>query len=266
MNANKVKAAMKTGQMAYGAAFSYPSLQDVELVGNLGYDFIWIEGEHGAFSLPDIEEMCIVADGVGLSAVARVPDFEPSTVLGYLDRGVMGIIAPHICTKADAEALVRACYYHPKGLRGVGPGRAYSFASRFEDSSAYMAWMNDQVLSVALIEDEKGIENLSDILTADGLDAVALGPADLAQSMGEPGRPGHARVAAALEKAKARIDASDKPRDRDFMAFTSVRGLLVAAALDGLASMKETKGASVDPVKASLAAAGHSDADFYRGR
>ena len=266
MNANKVKAAMKTGQMAYGAAFSYPSLQDVELVGNLGYDFIWIEGEHGAFSLPDIEEMCIVADGAGLSAVARVPDFEPSTVLGYLDRGVMGIIAPHICTKADAEALVRACYYHPKGLRGVGPGRAYSFASRFEDSSAYMAWMNDHVLSVALVEDEEGIENLPDILTADGLDAVALGPADLAQSMGEPGRPGHARVAAALEKAKARIDASDKPRDRDFMAFTSVRGLLVAAARDGLASMKETKGASVDPVKASLAAAGHSDADFYRGR
>jgi len=129
-----------------------------------------------------------------------------------------------------------------------------------------MAWMNDQVLSVALVEDEEGIENLPDIVTVEGLDSVALGPADLAQSMGEPGRPGNARVAATLERAKAQIDAADKPRDRDFMAFTSFRALLVAAGRDGLERMKETGGASVDPVKASLAAAGKSDADFYRGR
>ena len=256
MNANKVKAAMKTGQMAYGVGFAYPSLQEVELMGNVGFDFIWIEGEHGAFSLADIEEMCIVADGVGLSAVARVPDASPSTILGYLDRGVMGIIAPHICTKADAEALVRACYYHPEGLRGVGPGRTYSFSSQFEDQSAYMAWMNEQVLSVALIEDEEALDSLPDILTVEGLDTVALGPADLAQSMGEPGRPDHPRVAGALRKAKAQIDASGKPRDRDFMAFTVLKGLMVAAGRDALGGMKESKGASVDPVKGALGAAG----------
>ena len=252
---NKVKAAMKSGEMAYGVAFSYPSLQEVETVSGLGFDFIWIEGEHGAFSLSDVEEMCIVANGAGMSVVARIPNIEPSTILGYLDRGVMGIIAPHICTKADAEALVQACYYAPIGMRGVGPGRAYSFASGFDDSTAFMSWMNEQVLSVALIEDEEGIENLPDIATAKGLDAVALGPVDLAQSLGHPGNPAHPKVAEALEKAWSQIDASDKPRDRDFMAFTSIRAMLVAAGQDTLAKMTDTRGGSVDPVKLVLKAA-----------
>lgn len=255
MNDNTVRAALTNGTVAYGVAFSYPSIFEVETIGNLGYDFIWIEGEHGAFSLADVEQMCIVAGGFGMSAVARIPNIQPSTVLGYLDRGVMGIIAPHICNRADAESLVRSCYYAPKGMRGVGPGRAYTFASGFDDAAAYMQWMNEQVVSVALVEDEEGIDNLPEILTVEGLDAVALGPVDLAQSMGCPGNPAHPKVAAALQKAKDLIDASDKARDRDFFGFTSIKRLMEAAGKTALEEMRETKGASVDPLKIVLKAA-----------
>jgi len=252
MKANKVKAAMKSGEMTYGVSFSYSSLHAVELVGNLGFDFIWIDGEHGGFSLSDIEEMCIVADGVGLTTIARVPDIQPSTILGYLDRGVSGIIGPHICTEADAEALVAACYYAPKGIRGADPGRVAGHTTSAEDFPVYMARANEEVLSCALVEDEEGLENLPGILAVEGLDSVALGPLDLSQSMGEPGRPWHPRVAEAIKKAVAQIDASDKPRDRDFFAFTSLSRLLVAGAQEFLAKARETKGANVDPAARAL--------------
>ena len=248
MKSNNIKAAMNTGQMAYGVAFSYPSLQAVEIVGNLGFDFIWIDGEHGGFALTDIEEMCIVAEGVGLSTMARVPNIQPSTILGYLDRGVMSIMGPHICTKADAEALVTACYYAPKGIRGADPGRVLGYTTPPDEFPAYLSKANDEVLSCALVEDKEGLDNLPDILTVEGLDSVALGPLDLSQSMGEPGRPGHPRVAAAIRKAVAQIDASDKPRDRDFFAFASLSRLLVAGAQDFLTQARETRGSNVDPV------------------
>ncbi len=90
MKLNKLKAKIKAGEPVWGVLFAFKSLQLVELSAKLGFDYVFIEGEHGALSLSDIEEICIVADALGLSTVARVPRLDPATILGYLDRGGYG--------------------------------------------------------------------------------------------------------------------------------------------------------------------------------
>ena len=108
---NKVKAKLLAGEKVFGVGFTFPLLQAVEIVGDAGFDFIHIEGEHGVWSLKDIEETCMVANALGLTVHARVPNIHPSTILRFLDRGVQGIMGPHIRSQADTEALVAACRF-----------------------------------------------------------------------------------------------------------------------------------------------------------
>ena len=85
-----------------------------------GFDFIHLDGEHGLFSPESIDEMCRVADGFGLTVTARVPDIRASTINQFLDRGVMGVMGPHVETAEEAQALVDACRYVPDGQRSWG--------------------------------------------------------------------------------------------------------------------------------------------------
>ena len=178
MKTNKVKEKMRSGDKAHGFGIQFPSLQIVELMGDLEFDYVFIEGEHGAFSPTDIEQICIVADHMGLTPLARVPNIQPSTILGFLDRGVMGITGPHIKTKADAEILVKSCKFAPEGSRSYYPNRVAKYSVP-EDIPAYMAHANAEVLVCALVEDEKGLANLSEILRVDGMDMVVIGFMDL---------------------------------------------------------------------------------------
>jgi 4-hydroxy-2-oxoheptanedioate aldolase len=215
MRINKLKAKVKRGEKAWGVAFKFKSLSMVELAAQLGFDYIFLEGEHGALSLQDIEEMCIVADALGLGTVARVPNLDRDTILQFLDRGVMGIRGPHIATREAAEALVSACKFAPQGIRSFSTGRAAEY-SKPDDILAYMARANEEVMTIALIEDEEGLHNLPEILEVEGLDVVAIGPYDLAQSMGEPS-PARPRVADAIKRGVEQIRASGRIRERDWM-------------------------------------------------
>jgi 2-keto-3-deoxy-L-rhamnonate aldolase RhmA len=85
-------------------------------------DFIFIDGEHGPFGLDQFEDLCRTAERHNSTTIARVPDIGSSTILRYLDRGIMGILGPHIATEADARRLVRACYFGPLGERSTIKG------------------------------------------------------------------------------------------------------------------------------------------------
>ena len=238
MRTNKVKAKIKAGEKVCGVGFTFPSLQAVEIVGNLGFDFIFIQGEHGAFTLTDIEQMCIVADAMGLTVHARVPNIHPSTILRFLDRGVMGITGPHIATREDAEALVRACRFAPQGLRSFYPSRPADY-SLPTGVPAYMAQTNEEIWVTALLEDREAVEeNLPEILSVEGLDSVAIGHVDLSQSMGEPGNWEHPRVAKAMEKAWEQIIAAGKAPGRGLMTMTSITELIKTGARDFLGKAK----------------------------
>src|ERR1700755_3655817 len=95
---NRIKAAMRAGRKAYGYTLSFPSPWVIDILGQLDFDFVFIDGEHGPFDLVQLEDLCRTAERYNLTTIARVPDIGSSTILRYLDRGIMGILGPHIAT------------------------------------------------------------------------------------------------------------------------------------------------------------------------
>ena len=112
---NRIKAAMRAGRKACGYGLTFPSPWVIDILGKLDFDYVFIDGEHGPFDLERLEDLCRTAERYNLTTFARVPDIGSSTILRYLDRGIMGILGPHIATEADARQLVRACYFGPLG-------------------------------------------------------------------------------------------------------------------------------------------------------
>src|ERR1700756_4061813 len=134
---NRVKAAMRAGRKAYGYNLSFPSPWVIDILGKLDFDFVFIDGEHGPFGLDQLEDLCRTAERHNLTTIARVPDIGSSTILRYLDRGIMGILGPHIGTEADARQLVRACYFGPLGERSFGANRGTDYNAGIPDKAAY---------------------------------------------------------------------------------------------------------------------------------
>src|SRR6476469_3973571 len=92
---NRIKAALRAGHKAYGYNLSFPFPWVIDILGKLDFDFIFIDGEHGPFGLDQLEDLCRTADRHNVPTIARVPDIGSSTILRYLDRGIMGILGPH---------------------------------------------------------------------------------------------------------------------------------------------------------------------------
>src|SRR3954470_14440834 len=120
---NRIQAAMRAGRKAFGYNLSFPSPWVIDILGKIDFDFVFIDGEHRPFGLDQLEDLCRTAERHRLTPVARVPDIGSSTILRYLDRGIMGIVGPHIATEADARQLARACYFGPLGERSFGANR-----------------------------------------------------------------------------------------------------------------------------------------------
>ncbi len=235
---NRYKQKLLNGEKVFGVSFPFPSIHALEIVATQGLDFIFIEGEHGCFSARDVEEMCIAANALGLTVHARVPNILPSTILQFLDRGVQGILGPHIRTRQDAEMLVAACRYAPEGNRSFFWSRVADYGVP-DDVPAYMAAVNREMWVSALLEDREAVEeNLDGILSVPGLDAVSIGQVDLSQALGHPGDWKHPEVAGAIDRAWEKISAASKGTARGLAHTASVSFMLRGATRDFVARAK----------------------------
>lgn len=195
-------------------------------MGRLDFDFVFIDGEHGPFSLDQREDLCRTAERYNLTTIARVPDTGSSSILHYLDRGIMGILGPHIATEADARPLVRVCYFGPEGERSFGAKRGTDYNAATPDKAAYYREANEQMLACALLEDAAVLNNLDAILAVPGIDLYSIGPNDFAQSLGYPGQPDHPEVAKAMQDITRRIHAAGRMMQADVMRGAWVSDML----------------------------------------
>lgn len=147
MRTNTTKVKLAKGEVVFGAIINRHAPDQVELFGAIGYDFVMIDCEHGPMSLDEVEHMVRAAEAFGITPVTRIPNHENSTILRYLDRGVQGIIVPHVNTREAAEAVARAARYWPDGHRGMAGGRAHDYGvgvSRDESTR----WINAELLVI----------------------------------------------------------------------------------------------------------------------
>ena len=186
MRTNTTKAKLAEGKVVYGAIVSRFAPDVVEIFGAINFDFVMIDCEHGPMNLDQVEHMVRAAESFGITPISRIPNHEESTILRFLDRGVQGVIVPHINTREDAESVAQSARYYPDGRRGMaGSGRAHDYGMGGADSTG---WVNSQVLVIPMCEETEAVGNLDDILSVPGVDIVHVAASDLGQSMGNPGR------------------------------------------------------------------------------
>lgn len=148
-----------------------------ELVVRQGFDVAVIDMQHGLQNLSDVAGM-VQAVQPHAMAMVRVPWNDAATLMKVLDMGAEGVIVPLVNTAADAQMIVAACLYPPKGIRSFGPTRA---AHVFSD---YAKKANDNVVIFAMIETAEGLVNLESICKTPGLTGIFIGPADLSYALG----------------------------------------------------------------------------------
>lgn len=247
MLSNPVKEKVKQGEPSLGVALAWPAPDLAEFCGYLGFEWAFIDAEHGTIGRESCEAMVRACTLGGIVPVVRVPENNAATILGYLETGALGIIVPHVNSAADARAAVHAIRYAPLGRRGAGSSTRAARYGLTQTSSEYFARANEELLVQLLVEEVAGIRNLDEILAVPGVDVVGIGPGDLAMSMGFPGKPSHPDVHAAVLEAEAQIVDS---------------GLALDAAVgDGAGALEAMqRGATMIAVSAAslLANAGHA--------
>ena len=235
MRGNRVVENAAAGRMSYGFNITFPSAPVMEIMSRAGFEFVQFDAEHGPFTPESLDDLCRVADGLGLTPMARVPDIEDSTVLRFLDRGIMGILGPHVSTREKAERLVRACRFAPLGTRSMGSGRG-AYHGDYPSTLEYMEHANANVLVMAQLEDVSVLDDLDGILAVDGIDYYSSGPQDIAQSMGLPGQPDHPRVLEFEATVRDAVHAAGKKMVDDAMVAARTADMLLDASRAFLAA------------------------------
>ena len=188
-------------------AISSSDADTIDMLGSLGVvDAIWIEMEHGPVTWHQLGDLSRACDLWGMTSLVRVNTSEPWLIGRALDRGVHGVIVPHVNTRKEAQRAVHGVRFAPQGMRGMaGSRQGYGITD-------YLTKANDEIMVVVLIEEVEAVNNLPEILTAEHIDCFMVVPGDLSQSMGPQylGQPGHPDVQAVIEKSIKQIVAAGK--------------------------------------------------------
>lgn len=203
MRENRAKHKLERGETVVCLS-GHNSTHMIDQLGPVGFDAIWIEGEHGPVDFADIPDLTRACDLWDMTSVVRVNQNNAGIIYRTFDVGTQGIVVPHINTAAEAKAVVDAAKFHPIGNRGMFTSRqGYGVPD-------YVHKANDETLVVILIEDIIAVNNLEEILTVDNIDVFFVAPSDLAQTMGHLGGLQHPDVLATIDKALGQIVAAGR--------------------------------------------------------
>lgn len=208
MDGRVLKARWREGEPTVGMWLRLADPTVADLVADVGFDWVVFDAEHVAFDLQTLQSLMIALKGSATVPLVRVPANDPVFIQRMLDMGAGGVIVPRISTGDEARSAVAACKYPPVGIRGTGPRRPGRYG-RLERE--YIAMANEQTIVLVMIETTGAVSNIEEILTVKGLDAIILGPVDLAASLGFLGDFEHPQVQAMIDSVIERVRALGIP-------------------------------------------------------
>jgi 2-keto-3-deoxy-L-rhamnonate aldolase RhmA len=195
---SSLKKALLEGRPVIGATVTVPNVDTALALANAGFDFLWIETEHGPITLESLREILLATRGARAVPITRVPANEVWLAKRVLDAGSLGVVFPFTSTRELAERAVSSCRYPPLGVRGFGPGLAMS---RYGMGGAeYVKFANENVTVVVIIETREAVENVEAIASVPGVSVLFVGVNDLSYSLGIGGRTTDPLVEQALVK------------------------------------------------------------------
>ncbi len=181
MRENGVRRAWAEGRGVINGWLGIANSYSAEVIANEAFDSVTVDMQHGMVDFQAAVTMLQAISTTPATPLARVPWNDPAAIMKTLDAGAYGIVCPMINNRAECEKFVGACRYAPVGYRSFGPARGIMYGG-----ADYAKHANDTVIPFAMIETAEALDNLDAIMSVDGLDAIYIGPNDLAISLGCP--------------------------------------------------------------------------------
>ena len=197
---------LKDHEMLRGTIVSLAAPEVAEVLSAAGFDWLFIEAEHGPLDALTIQHLL---QGAGSTpCLVRLAQSAEVWIKQALDAGAAGVIAPMINSAEQAAQVVRWAKYAPLGTRGVGVSRAHGYGFKFQE---YVSHANDETVVVVQAEHIDAVNNMTEIVQVPGVDAVLVGPYDLSASLGRPGEVTHPEVRSAIEHITQICQAARMP-------------------------------------------------------
>jgi 2-dehydro-3-deoxyglucarate aldolase/4-hydroxy-2-oxoheptanedioate aldolase len=198
-NLSRVKDKILKKELVIGTHIATSDPVASEIVCTAGFDFVWIDGEHGAMDRKDINLHIMAVRGQGVAPFVRVPWNDPVLVKPILDMGPAGMVFPFVKTAEEARLAVASCKYPPKGIRGFAPIRANNYGSMEGDE--YLEMSKTEPWVIVQIEHVEAVNNLEEIIAVEGIDTILVGANDLSGSIGLLSQIRHPRVMELCDRA-----------------------------------------------------------------
>jgi 2-keto-3-deoxy-L-rhamnonate aldolase RhmA len=196
------------GQQLIGSFIKTPTSHAIEILGDLGFDFVVIDEEHAPFDRVAIDVALLAAQAAGTAGIVRVANPTASNILSVLDSGALGVLVPHVATAEKAREIARAARYR-------GGRRGYSGSPRAARYGGTPMWKHVDAADaattvIAMIEDPEALDEIDAIAQVDGLEGVFIGRGDLTVALNAPGNDAPV-VQRAVERITAAVRAVNKP-------------------------------------------------------
>lgn len=201
------KSRLAAGELLLGSMVTLPSPAVAEILVQLGYQWLFVDGEHGPLETAEVLAI-LQAVGNQVPCIVRVPAAAEVPIKKMLDLGAAGIIAPQVNTAQQAADVVAWSLYAPEGRRGVGLARAHGYGLNFQE---YVESANQEITVIVQAEHIEAVENIEQIVQVEGIDAVLLGPYDLAASLGKMGQVDDPEVTGAIDRITAACQEAGLP-------------------------------------------------------
>ena len=179
MRENRLRTMWQADQAAVNGWLAIANGFSAETMAHQGWDTLTIDLQHGVVDYQAMVGMLQAISTTDTVPVVRVPWLEPGILMKTLDAGAYAVICPMVNTREDAQKLVAWTHYAPRGTRSFGPVRALLYGG-----ADYPQYANETIVTFAMIETAKALDNLDDILSVEGLDAIYIGPSDLSLALG----------------------------------------------------------------------------------
>jgi 4-hydroxy-2-oxoheptanedioate aldolase len=188
MRSNLVKRQLKAGKPVVGTWLSLGNIPASRFLARAGFDYLTVDIEHNQMGMETAANLFGSIADAKCVALARVPAGRHDHIKRVLDNGSQGVVVPMVNTRAEAQEAVTACLYPPMGNRSVGGAvHALNFDT---DAATYFSKANDEILIVLQCEHIQAVRDFDQVFSVPGIDAVFVGPTDLAASMRTPdGKP-----------------------------------------------------------------------------
>ncbi len=229
MNENSYRARAERGEVQIGTWVTMirtPAI--LTLLQAAGLDFVRVDMEHSPFSMETVADMATLARALNFPMVVRPPEGNREWITRLLDAGVWNLHIPQVDTPEQAAAVASCCRYAPLGERGMygfGPHTEY----RTLPPAEHMATANARVHVTIMLETTEAFERLDEIASVPGIDAMTIGPTDLAQNLGVLGTSKQREV---LDEHRTRLVAAARKHGKAVAMITdSVDGMRQMIAL-----------------------------------